>query len=138
MKPLSRLAVTLIVVAVCSAQADAQFRRGILSETAEINLFPAIPPARLLPAGTFQVQVKNQSTGPSRLLTRLDEAITSQLAENDSRLRVAEAKPEMQVTATLTEWTLSRRRGTTAGGQQAGDGFEGQHAQRACLRIRAQ
>ena len=112
MKPLSRLAVTLIVVAVCSAQADAQFRRGILSETAEINLFPAIPPARLLPAGTFQVQVKNQSTGPSRLLTRLDEAITSQLSENDSRLREAEAKPEMQVTATLTEWTLSRRRGT--------------------------
>jgi hypothetical protein len=112
MKPLPRLAVTLIVVAVCSAQADAQFRRGILSETAEINLFPAIPPARLLPAGTFQVQVKNQSTGPSRLLTRLDEAITNQLAENDSRLREAEAKPEMQVTATLTEWTLSRRRGT--------------------------
>ena len=112
MKPLPRLAVTLIVVAVCSAQADAQFRRGILSETAEINLFPAIPPARLLPAGTFQVQVKNQSTGPSRLLTRLDEAITTQLSENDSRLREAEAKPEMQVTATLTEWTLSRRRGT--------------------------
>lgn len=112
MKALPRLAVTLIVVAVCGAQTDAQFRRGLLADTAEINLFPAIPPARLLPAGTFQVQVKNQSTGPSRLLTRLNEAITSRLSENDSRLRLAEGKPEMQVVATLTEWTLTRRRGT--------------------------
>jgi hypothetical protein len=71
-----------------------------------------VPPALLLPAGTFQVTVKNQSTGPARLLTRLDEAITSQMSENDSRLRVAETKADMQVTATLTEWTLNRRRGT--------------------------
>jgi hypothetical protein len=112
MRPLPRLAATLIIVAACHAQADAQFRRGIMSETAEISLFPAIPPTRLLPAGTFQVQVKNQSTGPSRLLTRLDEAITTQLSENDARLREAEAKAEMQITATLTEWTLTRRRGT--------------------------
>jgi hypothetical protein len=66
----------------------------------------------LLPSGSYQVEVKNQSTGPSRLLTRLDDAITRQMSENDSRLRIAEGKPEMQVVATLTEWTLSRRRGT--------------------------
>jgi len=112
MNPLSRLVVVLAVVAVSGAHADAQFRRGILGETVEINLFPAIPPALLLPAGTFQVEVKNQSTGPSRILSRMDEAITTQLSENDSRLRVAEGKPELQVVATLTEWTLSRRRGT--------------------------
>ena len=55
MKPFPRLAVALVVVAVSSAQADAQFRRGMLGDTAEINLFPAIPPSLLLPAGTFQV-----------------------------------------------------------------------------------
>ncbi len=75
-------------------------------------LFPAIPPALLLPAGKFQVEVKNQSTGPARLLSRLDDSITTQIAENDSRLQVAEGKPEIQVVATLTEWTLARRRGT--------------------------
>ena len=83
-----------------------------MADSIEINLFPAIPPALLLPAGSFQVDVKNLSTGPSRILARLDEAITSQMSENDSRLREAEGKPELQVTATLTEWTLSRRRGT--------------------------
>jgi hypothetical protein len=66
----------------------------------------------LLPAGSFVVDVKNQSTGPARLLNRLDEAITRQISENDSRLRIADGKPELQVVATLTEWTLNRRRGT--------------------------
>ena len=112
MRPLIRFAVALATVAAFSAHPDAQFRRGVLGDSAEINLFPPVPPSLLLPAGTFQVQVKNQSTGPARLLTRLDEAITSQLAENDSRLRAAETKADMQVTATLTEWTLTRRRGT--------------------------
>jgi hypothetical protein len=112
MKPAARFAVTLAVVAAFSAHTDAQFRRGMLGDSAEINLFPPVPPALLLPAGTFQVQVKNQSTGPARLLTRLDEAITTQMAENDSRLRAAETKADMQVTATLTEWTLTRRHGT--------------------------
>ena len=112
MRPLIRLAVALATVAAFSVHPEAQFRRGVLGDSAEINLFPPVPPSVLLPAGTFQVQVKNQSTGPARLLTRLDEAITSQLAENDSRLRAAETKADMQVTATLTEWTLTRRRGT--------------------------
>src|SRR5829696_3020689 len=108
----SRIFVALTVCALAGTHADAQFRRGMLGESAEINLFPATPPALLLPAGSFHVDVKNQSTGPSRLLARLDDAITRQMAENDSRLREAEGKADMQVTATLTEWTLNRRRGT--------------------------
>ena len=67
-----------------AAGASAQFRRGILAESTEIMLFPAMPPALLLPAGKFQVDVKNQSTGPARLLSRLDDAITTQIEENDS------------------------------------------------------
>ncbi|MEP6782831.1 MAG: hypothetical protein ABI983_04115 [Acidobacteriota bacterium] len=112
MRLLPRLAVALAVFALSDAHSAAQFRRGMMGETVEINLFPAIPPSLLLPAGSFQVEVKNQSTGPSRILSRMDEAITKQLSENDSRLRVAEGKPELQVVATLTEWTLSRRHGT--------------------------
>jgi hypothetical protein len=108
----NRIFVALAVCALAGTQTDAQFRRGMLAESAEINLFPAIPPALLLPAGSFQVEVKNQSTGPARLLARLDEAITRQMAENDSRLEVAEGKPQLQVVATLTEWTLNRTRGT--------------------------
>ncbi len=112
MPPTSRLFAIAIVCALTGASASAQFRRGIMAESTEIMLFPAAPPALLLPGGTFQVDVKNQSTGPARLLTRLDDAITTQMAENDSRLQVADGKPELQVVATLTEWTLSRRRGT--------------------------
>ena len=108
----SRLFAAAVIGALASAPASAQFRRGILAESIEVMLFPAMPPALLLPAGKFQVDVKNQSTGPARLLSRLDDSITTQIAENDSRLQVAEGKPEIQVVATLTEWTLARRRGT--------------------------
>lgn len=109
---LSRLFAAAVICALATGPASAQFRRGILAESTEIMLFPAKPPALLLPAGKFQVDVKNQSTGPARLLSRLDDAITTQIAENDSRLQVAESKPEIQIVATLTEWTLARRRGT--------------------------
>lgn len=108
----SRCFVVLVVCALAGVDAGAQFRRGMLGDSVEINLFPARPPALLLPAGSFQVDVKNQSTGPARLLSRLDDAITRQMSENDSRLRIADAKGELQVVATLTEWTLNRRRGT--------------------------
>ena len=108
----SRLFAAAVICALATGPASAQFRRGILAESTEIMLFPAKPPSLLLPAGKFQVDVKNQSTGPVRLLSRLDDAITTQIAENDSRLQVAEGKPEIQIVATLTEWTLARRRGT--------------------------
>jgi hypothetical protein len=108
----SRLFLALAVCALAGTAADAQFRRGMLAESTEINLFPATPPALLLPAGSFQVDVKNQSTGPSRLLARLDEAITRQMEENDNRLQPATGKPEMTIVATLTEWTRTRRNGS--------------------------
>lgn len=109
---LSRLIAVLLLFAIAGDDAAAQFRRGILAESTEINLFPAIPPALLLPSGTFEVEVKNQSTGPVRLMSRLDEAITTQMAENDARLQVANGRPELRVVATLTEWTRTRRNGT--------------------------
>ena len=67
------------------------------------------------------------------------------MAENDSRLRAAEAKSDMQVVATLTEWTLSRkRRGTRyvserrqVGTKQVTDS-KGNTQDRAGLRIRPQ
>ncbi len=108
----SRVLAALVTCALAGVDAGAQFRRGILADSIEIMLFPAAPPSLLLPSGSFQVDVKNQSTGPVRLLSRLDDAITTQMAENDARLEVAEGKPDIQVVATLTEWTLSRRRGT--------------------------
>jgi hypothetical protein len=107
-----RLVTALMLCVLVGSSASAQFRRGILAESTDIMLFPAIPPALLLPAGTFQVDVKNQSTGPARLLTRLDDAITRQLEENDSRLQPATGKPELMIVATLTEWTRTRRSGT--------------------------
>lgn len=109
---LSRLIAVLLLIAIAGGDAAAQFRRGILAESTEINLFPAIPPALLLPSGTFEVEVKNQSTGPVRLMSRLDEAITTQMAENDARLQVATGRPDLRVVATLTEWTRTRRNGT--------------------------
>ena len=90
----SRLFVIAVVCAATALTADAQIRRGILAESTEIMLFPAVPPSLLLPAGTFHVDVKNRSTGPARLLSRLDDAITTSMAENDSRLCVADGKPE--------------------------------------------
>jgi hypothetical protein len=108
----ARLVVAVVLCALAGENTAAQFRRGILAESTEIMLFPAIPPALLLPAGTFEVEVKNQSTGPVRLMGRLDERITTQMAENDARLQVADGRPDLRVVATLTEWTMNRRRST--------------------------
>jgi hypothetical protein len=105
----------LAVATVCvliGSRADAQFKRGVLAASTEINLFPAVPPALLLPAGTFEVAVENQSTAPARLLARLASGMTKQLAENDPRLRAAAGIPELRITASVTDWTRSRRRST--------------------------
>jgi hypothetical protein len=108
----SRLVAVVAVFVLAGTQADAQFRRGLPAVPTEINLFPVIPPARLLPAGSFAVEIKNLSTGPARLVPRLDEAITTQMSDNDPRLEAAEGNGQMRVVATLTEWTLTRRHGT--------------------------
>lgn len=108
----SRLVTLFAVFALAGNQADAQFRRGRPASPTEISLFPVVPPALLLPAGSFDVEVKNLSTGPARLLSRLDDAITTQMSDNDGRLEAAESDGQMRVVATLTEWTHTRRHGT--------------------------
>ena len=125
----SRLVTVVAVFVLAGTQADAQFRRGLPASPTEISLFPVVPPALLLPAGSFDVEVKNLSTGPARLLSRLDDAITTQMSDNDRRLEAAESNGQMHVVATLTEWTHTRRHGTRfvtavrqVGAQQVTDG----------------
>jgi hypothetical protein len=108
----SRLVTVAAVFILAGTEADAQFRRGLPASATEINLFPVVPPALLLPAGSFHVEVKNLSTAPDRLLSRLDDAITTQMSDNDRRLEAVESNGQMRVVATLTEWTLTRRHGT--------------------------
>jgi hypothetical protein len=107
----SRLVTVVAVFILAGTHADAQLRRGPRAAI-EINLFPVVPPALMLPAGSFDVEVKNLSTVPARLLSRLGDAITTQMSNNDRRLEVAASNGQMQVVATLTEWTFTRRHGT--------------------------
>lgn len=107
----SRLVTVVAAFIIAGTQADAQFRRGLPAGPTEIYLFPVIPPALLLPSGSFDVEVKNLSTAPARLLSRLDDVMTSQMSDNDPRLEAAEGNAQMHVVATLTEWTHTRRHG---------------------------
>lgn len=107
----SRFVTVAAVFVLAGAQADAQVRRGLPASPTEIHLFPIVPPALLLPAGSFDVEVKNLSAAPARLLSRLDAGITTQMSENDRRLEAAESHGQMHVVATLTEWTHTRRFG---------------------------
>jgi hypothetical protein len=112
MRIATRLVVAGAMCVLAGTETDAQFRRGVPASTTEISLFPVVAPALLLPAGSFQVEVRNLSTGPARLLSRLDDAITTQMSDNDRRLTAAESNEQMHVVATLTEWTHTRRQGT--------------------------
>ncbi len=107
----SRLVTVVAVFVLVGSQADAQFRRGLPATPTEISLFPVIPPGVLLPAGSFDVEVANLSGAPARLLSRLDEAITAQMSDNDPRLEAAESNEQLHVLVTLTEWTHTRRHG---------------------------
>lgn len=125
----SRLVAVVAVFILAGTQADAQFRRGLPAIPTEINLFPVIPPALLLPAGSFDVEVANLSTAPTRLVSHLDDAITTQMSDNDPRLEAAGNSGQVRVVATLTEWTHTRRQGKRfvagvklAGTQQVTDG----------------
>jgi hypothetical protein len=129
MAPVPRLFVALLLCAAAGTSASAQFRRGLPASPTEISLFPVVPPVLLLPAGSFDVEVRNVSPGPARLLSRLDDAITTQMSDNDRRLEAAESNGQMHVVATLTEWTLTRSHGTRfvpevrqVGTQQVTDG----------------
>ena len=125
----SRLVTVAAVFILAGSHADAQFRRGVPASATEINLFPVVPPALLLPAGSFHVEVRNLSTAPDLLLPRLDDAITTQMSDNDRRLEAVEGKGQMRVVATITEWAITRRHGTRfvpgvrlVGTEQARDG----------------
>jgi hypothetical protein len=107
----SRFVTVAAVFVLAGTHADAQFRRSLPASTTEINLFPVVAPALLLPAGSFHVEVKNLSNAPDRLLSRLDDAITTQMSDNDRRLDAVESSGQLRVVATITEWTHSRRHG---------------------------
>ena len=108
---ISRLFAVVAVFLFAGTSPYAQFRRGLPPTTAEIYLFPVVPPALLLPAGSLHVAVENRSTAPARLLSRLGDAIATQMSGNDRRLEVAESNGQMHLVATLMEWTHTRRYG---------------------------
>lgn len=93
--------------------ADAQFRRGMFAEGAEVTLYPLEAPGVLLPKGTIRVDVRNASSATARTLERVKERLAQQLADNDDRLGIADADgAAMTLVATMTEWNESRRNST--------------------------
>lgn len=101
----------IVAAALLSSGAEAQFSRGMMRESVEVTLFPIQTPEALLPAGTVRVELKNTSSAPARIVDQLQSGIGRQIAENDSRVRVA-PQADFVVAATVTEWSTSRRTGT--------------------------
>src|SRR4029079_18614767 len=112
MRLTAALATLACAVFAATPDADAQFRRGILSESTEITLYPLDVPALLLPAGDVHVEVRNASSASARIAGRLQELMGRQIADNDSRLTVVEKDTDLFVTATLVDWKESRRNST--------------------------
>ena len=106
----SLVAVGILIA--CAVPAAGQFRRGIFSESTEIMLTPIAPPALLLPPGSVELQVRNSSTAPARVVDRVRELLARQLTDNDSRLSIVEKAGDVAIVATLTEWSESRRNST--------------------------
>jgi hypothetical protein len=104
--------VTFLIAVVCTAPLSGQFRRGILAESKDIMLAPVVPPALLLPAGSIEVQVRNSSTAPARVVDRVRDLLGRQLTDNDTRLTVSEGAGDFIVVATLIDWNESRRNST--------------------------
>jgi hypothetical protein len=109
---MTRVVWTLLLVGSLAGSADAQFRRG-LGDAREVTLFPIEPPAMLLPSNaTVEVVVRNTSSAPARIADRVNSLLGRQLTDNDPRVRLAERDGDLVVTATLTEFTESRRNST--------------------------
>lgn len=106
------LLLAIAIFATCTTPAAGQFRRGILAESKDIMLAPIVPPALLLPPGSVDVQVRNSSTAPARVVERVRELLGRQLTDNDSRLSVADGSGDFVIVATLTNWNESRRSST--------------------------
>jgi hypothetical protein len=96
----------------CASATEAQFRRGLFSESTEITLYPLDLPAMLLPAGNVQVEVRNASGASARIVERLHDLLSRQLTDNDSRLTVVPKGADVVVAATLIDWKESRRNST--------------------------
>ncbi len=109
-----RLSVASVSIAALLAASvvDAQFRRGMFSESTEITLYPHDLPAMLLPAGNVQVDVRNASSASARIVERLNGLLGRQLTDNDSRLNVVEKGADIIVAVTLIDWRESRRDST--------------------------
>lgn len=107
-----RLLIGLAAFLLSTPEVDAQFRRGMLADSIEITVYPHEPPALLLPAGPVQIEVRNATGAPARIVTRLRELFERQLVENDPRLQVVPAGGGVVLTATIVEWNEARRNST--------------------------
>ena len=108
-----RLFPVVLIVVLALAPADAQFRRGMFAENAEVTLYPLEAPAVLLPAGTVRLDVRNASSASARTLERVKERLARQLTDNDERLEISDADgAAMTLVATMTEWSETRRNST--------------------------
>lgn len=107
-----RIACLLSALVLSSVDSEAQFRRGVLAEGTEITLYPHQAPALLLPAGPLELETKNATGAPVRIVGRVRELLARQLLENDARLEVVGKGDGIVLTATLVEWSESRRSST--------------------------
>ena len=115
----ARVLTALAVITACvTSPADAQFRRGMLAESTEILLYPHQAPALLLPAGRVEVELRNATGAPARVVERLRDLLARQLSENDRRLEVVEKGGGVVVTATVVEWNESRNNSTRYASEQ--------------------
>jgi hypothetical protein len=103
------LAVVVTGILAATVTTEGQFRRGLMAESKEISLTPVVPPALLIPDGTVELQVRNSSTAPARVVEQVRDMFSNQLRDNDARLRLVDQGGDIIVVATLTEWSESRR-----------------------------
>jgi hypothetical protein len=105
-------AALVLGLSIAAPPAEAQFRRGIFAESAEVMLYPLDAPALLLPAGPVSLQMRNGSHASARILERVETRLKQQLTDNDARLRLVDDPGGVVVVATLTEWNEARRSST--------------------------
>src|SRR4051794_33774221 len=96
-----RFTFTVATLLALTVAVHAQFRRGMLSDSTEITLYPLAPPAVLLPQGTVRLEVRNGSGAAARVLERVQERLARQLADNDERLEVVAGDAALQLVATI-------------------------------------
>ena len=103
------LAVVLTRILAATVTTEGQFRRGLMADSTEISLTPVVAPVLLLPDGRVELQVRNSSTAPARVVEQVRDMFSNQLRNNDARIRLVDQGGDIIVVATLTEWSESRR-----------------------------